>query len=247
NFTDPDFMELMEKVKNNVLVDQYYYTEDGLQNKIFYGGTVDDFATISNAQSTQMLESVYLNYTVLLPTNNRVRTKPRVISNFAGKYQFGAHGRFAISRKSKNPDLAWRFIEYIASEKEIAPYDPASLTSYKERLEEYTSLFSYSYPINKANFRKYFEVSLDFEDKRIRRAYESQLTCSWEEYRKMVMDYYFSAAEKLNDSTLWSGEFFQPYTRGIIWDEMYLYLNDLQSVEQTMQNIENKIQIMLNE
>lgn len=247
NFTDRDFMELMEKVKRHARIDQYYYTEDGLQNKVFIGGLMLQIKAVSDANANEMLRNVHQSYNYLLPTATRVLTNPRVVPTMAGNYPFSAHGRFAISRKSKNPDLAWKFLEYLVREKEIPPYDDPSFELATERINIYMSMLSYSYPINKANLRKYYEVFLDFEDFKSRRDYESQLTCSWQEYRDRVMDFYTSACEKLNYSTIWSEEFFEPYAKGIIWDEMYRYLSDLQSVEQTMQNIENKIRLKLNE
>lgn len=247
NFTDPEFMELMEQVKRHALIDQYYYTEDGLQNKVFIDGLSLQLNAVSDENANEMLRIVHQSYNYLLPTTTRVLTKPRVVPTLAGNYPFSAHGRFAISHKSKNPDLAWKFLEFLVREKEIPPYDEPSLEYASERIKIYMSMLSYSYPINKANLRKYYEIFLDFEDFKTRRAYESQLTCSWQQYRDMVMDFYSSACEKLNYSTIWSEEFFEPYAKGIIWDEMYRYLSDMQSVEQTMHNIENKIQLKLNE
>lgn len=247
-FTDPEFMEQMERIKEEVYVDRFHYTEDGLQYSRYGSSSVDDLIAISDKNSNEMLREIFSERS-LFPLRTKVRTEPRLLPNLSGNYPFVGVCRLAIGRKAKNPDLAWEFIRFLISEKKIDPVNPSDPGSYQTSLWQYSDLCHYYEPINRANFKKRLKLNFDFTSyiHRYRSAYESLLSTTWEEAEDMITDFFVATAEKLNYSMMWFGDYFQPYEKGIIWDEMYLYLSDLQSVEQTMQNIENKIKIMLNE
>lgn len=246
-FTDPEFMEWMEFVKNEVYVDLFQYTEDGLTSSTVWFGEDISIQAISDKDSTTMIREVYMDDLILMPTFNRVLTEPRVISSFSGKNHFSGDVRYGISRRSKNPDLAWKFIEFLVKERHIDPLDPKNPSGVLIRVADYHKFFGIGYPINRANFRTCLDVDFEVTTGKHRRNYEQSLTCSWDEYIRSSKDFYLNAVEKLNYSDFWSGDFFEYGKKGIIWDEMYLYLSDLQSVEETMRNIENKVEIMLNE
>jgi ABC-type glycerol-3-phosphate transport system substrate-binding protein len=148
---------------------------------------------------------------------------------------------YAISNNSENKELAWKFLKYCASAKELPVFET------KEDEEKYSFMFWGNIPINIENFYTYFRYSFDSEVKWYE---ENELEGNWkftnEEEKKKVFQDTLDQIHEWNQerNVLVGNQELSTLLRGEL--ENYYYY-DLATAEETAKIIQNKVFTYLNE
>lgn len=252
NFTDPEFMELMEKVKKKIPVSgDIKFTEAGQVGK--YSGTTSTIYQYMFDPSLKLmfLEGYALGYeNTLVSYSDSIFTQPRSISMAEGHYLFTCLERLAIHKKCAAPDAAWSFIQYVLSEKDPSDeWEEDHLGRWSCRLDYMKKVGGMGFSTNKANFEKKLQLDLDiafFSNKKMEE--EGHIIDGTdEEYRHRVRAHVYKKMEESNYNDQKFNDLFVVGERGIIWDDFYLYLMNKQDVKKTMRSIERKVNLWLNE
>ncbi len=246
NFYDIELMDLLENAKNGIVTEHLTYTEDGIVYQRNYPVMARRYEVLTDDNASEMLVSTTgAFFESLLPLKNRVYTMPKLVSTANGNFPFISTMRIGINKYSPHKDIAWDFIKYVISEKE-RPKESRP----RDAMFLYINTLGTANPVNRQNDCNMAEIYLDqiCENELPNLLNEDrELTMSTEEYRMFAIQEKIDIAEKLNYPYSKMNDLYIPNQRGMVWDDMYLYLTDRQSIKKTMQNIEQKVQIWLNE
>ena len=253
NFYDVDFMANMEKVKKDLLTSfDIKYTADGPVGTIysstdFLGDLTDkngDYMFYSNLGG---IKHYYLDL------KEKCFSKPRLLQTAGGKYSYAPHGIIAINKNTSNPELAWEFVKCLIGEKEELQYlRDSNMESNMKLIKILENMLTF-FPINKKNFelvadielKNNWEIALRYSSRNKDGRYD--ITGTFEDYKKSYLDGIYEIISEYNYCKLNDDEVFGVNSGSIVYHDMYLYVTDQQSIEQTMLNIQNKIEIWLNE
>lgn len=252
DFTNVEFSNLMEQVKKKVLVNSnnVIYTPDGL--KATYVLNTEWNISDLHKQENRFLFKNTIMSTIdsFFPVKERIFTYPKLIATANNHYYFQDLVNYSISKNSINKELAWDFIKFLVSEIDLVEVEE-SVHGYTLAEIELRIINGIGYSVNRANYEKVVQFEIEknlFWQANLLSDYEyeekEQLI---QEYKDKALNYMLQSAQKLNLPTSYYYDLYKEREPGIIWDDMYLYLTEKQSIEQTMQNIENKVNLWLSE
>lgn len=252
NFTDPDFMKLMERVKNEVYYgNELVFSENGIErNRVEMRLIMNPTEALENHKSV-FVKSLYVSeYAIGYLFKGSYYTEPRLIPDSNGNHHMSVNNRLAISKNSKLKEEAWNFMMYLISEQPL-PQKNNLGDKWKDSAEDWLDFQKRvvgMIPVNKINLNRLIALNFPISKMTYEKEYSQYpLEGSFEEQYKIITSRTKDMCSKVNKTIIQSYDFFDYYKRGIFWDDMYLYLTDKQTIEQTMINIENKVNIWLNE
>jgi multiple sugar transport system substrate-binding protein len=236
NFDSEEFIQhlnLTKKINTAYHPDtkEWDFTSVGVGNEDFL---IEDFMFSKSTTSTINMAKMMIEF------ENTVEPTPFLSSK--GKAPFSnLLSTYAISHNCKNRELAWEFLKYCASAKDLPIFEN------EEDEEKYSFMFWGNIPINIENFYTYFRHSFESD---IKYFSENGLEVNWrftneEEKEKIIQD-------TLNQIHEWSQE------RNVLvgnWELSTLlreeldnyYYYDLATAEETAKIIQNKVFTYLNE
>ena len=236
DFDSDEFLQHLRLTKNlrtnyNPEIMDWDFTRVGVGNEDFL---IEDFMFAKFTTTDIDLKNMMVEFENTISPIPFISNKGKVpFSNFLSTY--------AISNNSENKELAWEFLKYCASAKELPVFET------KEDEERYSFMFLGNIPINIENFYTHFRHSFESEVKWYK---ENGLDGNWkftneEEKEKMFQD-------TLDQIHKWNQE------RNVLvgnWElstllreelENYYYY-DLATAEETAKIIQNKVFTYLNE
>jgi ABC-type glycerol-3-phosphate transport system substrate-binding protein len=250
NFADFEFMYMLERVKNDIPINKtlVQYTKSKMA-QTFVEGTdnrlgIDDLV---NTNNLFMFKSTYMRETdSLLPITNRIFTTPKILSTASGNNSFSILNNYAVSKNCKDPELAWDFMKFLIDAKQPPEVKGSSARAYELASFDYPLIMGLGLSVNRENFAVYVNLQTNLSYKY---ALDTAipLSLSEDEYIEAASDYLVSIVERCNTTAEMYNDLYTENEAGIIWDDMYLYLTDQQSVEKTMGNIQNKVLLWLSE
>ncbi|MBU5314533.1 extracellular solute-binding protein [Tissierella carlieri] len=210
---------------------EWDFTRVGVRNEDFL---IEDFIFSKFTTSNIDMKNMMVEF------ENTINPIPFLSSK--GKAPFSnLLSTYAISNNSKNKELAWEFLKYCASAKELPAFES------EEDEEKYSFMFLGNIPINIENFYTYFRHSFESEVK----WYEERgLEGNWkfkneEEKEKMFEDTLNQIHEWNQERNVLVGNLELTHLLREELDNYYYY--DLATAEETAKIIQNKVFTYLNE
>ena len=227
SFNTPDFIEYLKTTKDRIpLNDENDFTRIGYDDSFLYKDYL--FCKFDISGGTDLFNFIYDFQNI---------TEPIPIVSTSGNTYFRTMREYAIANSSTNKELAWEFIKYYISEKEL----PNTLES--EYAEKYYSVYNAFVPINKENFFHGFKFSCNYALKYVNADFSVPL-------KDDEIDQLIGQSLKLIDQWNQSrtteqaeGEIY-----GLLCDELnnYYYF-DLLTAEEVAAKLQNKMKIFLQE
>lgn len=236
NFDSDEFLQHLKLTKKLDTVyhpetKEWDFTRVGVGNEDFL---IEDFMfskfTTSNIDMVKMM----------IEFENTIDPVPFLSSK--RKAPFGnLLGAYAISNNSKNKELAWEFLKYCASAKELPAFES------EEDEYQYSFMFLGNIPINIDNFYTYFRHSFESD---IKDYSNVGLEANWkftneEEKEKILQDTLDQIHEWNKERNVLVGNLELTHLLKEELDNYYYY--DLATAEETAKIIQNKVFTYLNE
>lgn len=253
DFLNPDFMNLLEQSKQNIPVNSYsvHYSESGVKQTISID-TYKFISTLTKDKPDSMFYAIPYNLPLaFLPLEGRAYSYPQQIRSGGGHYLFKSLTQYAINKNTDKELYAWEFLKCLIDEADL---DDSNISTFMEskialiRLNDFVGL---GYPVNKTMFDKLITCKCAYEYydylENNHKSFDRDLTMDFETYTSQVKTFINEATSKM-DLNMW--EYNDVYYQGqknMIWDDLYLYLTDKQSLETTLRNIDNRVNIWLSE
>lgn len=236
NFESDEFLQHLKLTKNLNTVyhpetKEWDFTRVGVGNEDFL---IKDFMfskfTTSNIDMKNMMIE-FKNTIDPVPFTSSKGKKP--FSNLLSTY--------AISQNSKNKELAWEFLKYCASAKDLPSFET------EEDEEKYSLMFLGNIPINIENFYTYFKYSFESEIKWFE---ENGVEANWkfengEEKEKNIQETLDQIHEWNQQRNVLVGNLELTHLLKEELENYYYY--DLATAEETAGIIQNKVFTYLNE
>ena len=236
NFDSEEFIQHLKLTKklNTVYhpdTQEWDFTRVGVRNEDFL---IKDFMFAKFTTSDIDMKNMMVEF------ENTISPIPFISSK--GKAPFSnLLSTYAISNNSKNKELAWEFLKYCASAKELPTFET------QEDEYQYSFMFWGNVPINIENFYTYFRHGFDSEVK----WYEERgLEGNWkfkneEEKVEMFQDTLDQIHEWNQERNVLVGNLELTHLLREELDNYYYY--DLATAEETARIIQNKVFTYLNE
>lgn len=236
NFESQEFLQHLKATKDlNTVYDpenkEWDFTRVGVRNEDFL---IEDFMFAKFTTSDIDMANMMIEF------KNTVNPIPFLSSKGEAPFS-NLLGAYAISDNSENKELAWEFLKYCASAKEVPEFKN------EEEEYQYSLMFIGNIPINIENFYTRFSYAFDSE---IRWYKEKNLEVNWKFTNEEEKEKIFQ--ETLNQIHEWNKE------RNILVGNLELthllreeldnyYYFDLTGAEETAGIIQNKVFTYLNE
>jgi hypothetical protein len=253
DFLNPDFMNLLEQSKQNIPVNSYsvHYSESGVKQTISID-TYKFISTLTKDKPDSMFYAIPYNLPLaFLPLEDRAYSYPQQIRSGGGHYLFKSLTQYAINKNTDKELYAWEFLKCLIDEADI---DDSNISTFMEskialiRLNDFVGL---GYPVNKTMFDKLITCKCAYEYydylENNHKSFDRDLTMDFETYTSQVKTFINEATSKM-DLNVWEyNDVYYLGQKNMIWDDLYLYLTDKQSLGNTLKNIDNRVNIWLSE
>ena len=236
NFESEEFLQHLQVTKNlNTVYDpenkEWDFTRLGVGNEEFL---IEDFMfakfTTSDIDMVKMM-MMFENTIDPIPFSSSRGKAP--FSNLLSTY--------AISNNSENKELAWEFLKYCVSAREVPEFEG------EEEEYQYSFMFMGNIPINIENFYTRFRYSFDSE---IKDYLDADIRANWkftneEEKEKILQETLDQIHEWNQERNVFVGNLELAHLLREELDNYYYY--DLVTVEEAARIIQNKVFTYLNE
>ena len=244
-FQNDDFKRVLEMAKSFPAPEVEYFPDNlvahgrGFYASYFHEGLVDP-----EYPYLYMDHSSLQNWPqVLFPYEENLFTTPRLISSAGGKNLFSIGEAMSITDSCDDPELAWDFIKFCISEKD-GPYQGAAAAGGEQSGDQTTQMFfsvgSFAV-VNRATYAAQCRVNTQYQ---YDLGVELGMTPVGD--REQIIADTVDALLSIPDQLELDG-FRYSFVDEIVWPDMYLYLTDKQSVDITLENIQSKMALYLNE
>lgn len=240
NFPDSPLGAMLERAKA-LPAPHSTYTSDGMNIETDLKQGTDMFTDLTNQDYRYLFwANPVLNSEpqVLFPYEGSIFTKPRLISSAGGKTLFDVGNVLAITDSCEDPELAWDFIRFCVADK-TEPYDWFNYN---------TASTNWYYSVGSlaaVNRSTYAAQCAFYADAQYELGIEAAGMTPIGEKEQVIADaaaFLTALPDQLELSI-------SPYTvvNDIIWPDLYLYFSDQQSIDVTLENIQSKVSLYLNE
>ncbi len=253
NFTNPDFMDFLEQSKQNIPINSYsvLYSEDGVRLHI----PVEAYPFLSKITKDKPDSMFYANPVnpslAFLPLEGRAYNYPQQIRSGGGHYLFKSLTQYAINKNTEKEQYAWEFLKCLIDQVDIDDSDMSTFMESKIAWIRLTDFIGLGYPVNKTMFDKFITCKCAYEYydylENNFKYFNRDLTMDFETYTSQVKAFMNEATSKMNLNMWEYNDVYYPGQKNMIWDDLYLYLTDKQSLESTLRNIDNRVNIWLSE
>lgn len=230
NFIDGEFVKLLEKPK--LYADQGYIKPESTEKMDTFVMQNDEQVFYKYKKQYSLLGDVYKNENMSFiggGTSNTDNDKPAgLVSNEQGQVSSTYTQAYSINSNSKNKNLAWEFMKFLAS-------------------EEMQSSFTLDLPINKAAFDKKAKQAITGElyqksDSNAPKTEDRALT----DDEKKAYDEYISILNELSNNL--NVHFIDDIViNDVIFNEVNNYFSGKKSAEEVAKFIQNKVELYLSE
>lgn len=170
----------------------------------------------------------------LFPYEGTVFTRPRVVTTASGKGLYLGGTTLSITDSCEDPELAWDFIKFCIANKE-EPYEALAMfeSGYSSTLGPYPS-------VNRFNYAKQCELNVTTQYDSIAEVTGETPAGDREQVIADALDFLTSLPDYFQVN-------YSDYDQVGVWPEEYLWLSGQRDLDTTLENIQSKMTLYLNE
>lgn len=244
DFKNPALAELLERAKTIPAPDVEYLAEGCLIGSSGTRSAYERFTDLVGSDYPYLFWSwdPLSDPQLLFPYEGASFTEPRLISDAAGNTLCDVCMAMSITDSCEDPELAWDFIKFCIGDK-TGPYD---WFNYNTKSVNLASSVGYMPSVNRVTYATqcacYADYQYEFWEESEALHGVADPTGDKEQIIADAVDFMAALPDQL-DLAIY------PYSGidGIIWPDLYLYLTDKQSLDVTLENIQSKVTLYLNE
>ncbi|MDR2656017.1 MAG: extracellular solute-binding protein [Oscillospiraceae bacterium] len=235
--SDPEMIDLLDMAKAIPPAPNVEYMPESMLISSF-GSTEDAYKQTSDMDYGYLFlscDSAAYSPSLLFPYEGRIYTQPQMLKTLNGNKLFSPGNIFCINKTCPDKDLAWEFIKFCIEDKKD-PY--ADISAYPD---------AYAYTVgagsvNRNNYETHARLAADAAYITGQQQFGMKTTKDKDTVIAETVDFLISLPDELN----------YPVSRysqlnKIIWPDLYLYLTDEYSTKETLDSINSKVSVYINE